>query len=77
MKMVENPVSFTAKSVAASLGVPKAVEISIIGKEEVESDCDLSDQAIKKHNCQAVGEYWRKIVPGASWEMMAHALYPP
>ena len=81
MRMVENPVSFTAKSVAASLGVPKPVEIDIIGIKEDEetdsdeSDYDPSDPAIRQHNCEEVGNYWRNTVPGANWEMMAHALY--
>ena len=60
MEMVENPVSHT-KSVADSLGIPPARVLLIIETE--------------KNPGFAVGEYWRSTVPGASWKMMAHALY--
>lgn len=63
--MVKNPVSYT-KSVAGSLGLPTAVEVGFIGKDE---------SSRHRNPGQAVGEYWRSTVPGASWEMMAHALY--
>lgn len=61
MEMVENPASLEERSVADSLGVPPAMVVRILRTEN--------------NPGQAVGEYWKKTVPGASWKMMAHALY--
>ena len=60
MELVTNPVS-RKRSVADSLGIPPARVLLIIETEESPGF--------------AVGEYWRSTVPGASWKMMAHALY--